>query len=247
MYDREIRLRPIAAARRAIRAIRSYRGLRRELTPLLDEGFHGDRHLLELVAWLAAHAHAFIETGANVGTTARYVARTFDHLKVYSCESDARACAAARRHLAPFANAQIVQRESPAFLYELHERNPELARQRNLYWLDAHGYGYRWPLVDEVAFLTSRLDRALVMIDDFRVPGRPEFRYDAYGGQVCCFETIAPALCRGRSYTLVYPDYSEHTSAHHPLVGVGLILCGSADLVLPDPLRARFRCETVAT
>jgi hypothetical protein len=238
---------PITAVRRAIRAVQAYRRPRRELAALLDEGFHGDRHLLRLVAWLAGHAHAFIETGANVGSTARYVARTFADLPVYSCESDARACAEAQKNVASLANAQIVHRESPAFLYELHERHVELCRHRNLYWLDAHGYGYRWPLVDEVGFLTSRLDSALILIDDFRVPGRPEFQYDTYADQVCCFETIAPALRRNRTYTLVYPDYSEHTSAHHPRVGVGLIVFGSDDLVMPDALCRHFRCETIAT
>lgn len=234
-----------AAVRRAVRALRWRRRRERELSPVLETGFHGDRHLLRLVDWLAPQAQAFVETGANVGTTARYVARRFPRLAVHSCESDARACEAARRHLAPFPNARLSHAESPAFLIDLHARHPELGRGPNLYWLDAHGYGFRWPLVDEVAFLSSRLERALLLIDDFRVPGRPEFRFDAHDGQVCCFETIEPALCRGRRYRLVYPDYSEHTSPHHPLTGYGLILWGVEE-PLPGELTGLFRCEELA-
>ena len=216
----------------------------RALDPILDVGFHGDRHLLRLVDWLAKQSQAFIETGANVGSTARYVASRFAPLPVYSCESDASAFAAARNHLAPHPHARVEHARSPDFLYRLHERHPELLDQQNLYWLDAHGYGFRWPLVDEVAFLTSRLERALVLIDDFRVSGRPEFQYDQYDGQVCAIETIRDALHPGRSYTLVVPTYSEHTSPHHPLVGVGLIQFGS-DLELPDTLRSHFAAETI--
>ena len=221
-------------------------GVTRTPAPLFELGFHGDRHLIRLVDWLAQQAQAFIETGANVGSTSRFMAQRFADMPVYSCECDPGAFALARRHLAPHKNACIEQAASPAFLYAIHDRHPELCEQTNLYWLDAHGYGFRWPLVDEIAFLTSQLERALVLIDDFRVPGRPEFKYDVYDGQVCALETIRPALHAGRRYTLVVPDHSEHTSPHHPLVGVGLIYFG-LDLELPEPLRSHFASEVIET
>jgi hypothetical protein len=217
----------------------------RELGEPLDEGFHGDQYLLRLVAWLATQVGAFIETGSNVGTTARYVADTYPALQVYSCECDDAAFQIARRHLEARPNARAFHEMSPKFLYDLHDEKPELRSQLNLYWLDAHGYGFAWPLADEVAFLTSTLDRAFVLIDDFRVPGRPDFSFDRYGDQVCCFEAIEPAIQSGRTYRLVYPRYTEHTSRHHPLVGVGLLEFGVGEFALPEGLSENFSVRTI--
>ena len=114
----------------------------RQLSTAFDVGFHGDRHLLEFTAPLLAQAEYFIETGANVGSTLRYVARHFPHLRLYSCEPDAAAHAEAQRQVADCPNVSLRQALSPAFLYALHDELPQLAQARSFYWLDAHSYGY---------------------------------------------------------------------------------------------------------
>jgi hypothetical protein len=202
----------------------------RRLTPAFDLGFHGDRYLLTLTDRLLASANAFIETGANVGSTARYVARKFPHVRVFTCEPDAAAYAEAARHLRPHANASVYHAASPAFLHTVHREQPQLLDATVVYWLDSHGYGFEWPLREEVAFITKRHRGGTLLIDDCEVPGRGDFQYCAYDGRTCNFELIQDDLAAGRTYDVVYPAYSEHTSPHHPLVGYVAIGWGDARL-----------------
>ncbi len=213
-------------------------------TITVDAGFHGDAYLLQLAAHLASRSQAFIETGCNVGSTAAYVARTFAHLQLFSCEADDGSFAIASDRLAPYPQAKVFHEPSPQFLHRLFDEQPQLRRQTNLFWLDAHGYGFRWPLKDEIAFLTKTLDRGYILIDDFRVPDRPDFRFDQSEDQVCAIETIAPDLDPRHAYALVYPAYTQRTSAHHPLTGVGLIVFGDPDFALPPGLQEHFTVTT---
>lgn len=217
---------------------RAARQQRKTIT--VDAGFHGDAYLLQLVAHLASLAQNFIETGCNVGSTAAYVARTFAPMPVLSCEADDDSFAIARERLAEFPHAHVMHQPSPEFLHRLFADRPALTAQTNLFWLDAHGYGFRWPLKDEVAFLTKTLNRGLILIDDFRVPGRPDFIFDQSEDQICAIETIQPDLDPRHTYQLIYPAYSQKTSEHHPLVGTGLIVWGLEDFRLPDALLPHF-------
>jgi hypothetical protein len=115
--------------------------------------------------------------------------------------------------------------------------------KRVLFWLDAHGYGFEWPLRKEISFITTNFERAYILIDDFKVPGLDCFGFDEYDGQVCSFEYIKSALNPGLEYRLCYPNYKERTSAHHPLRGWGLLEFGhNEDLTLPASLRNKVRC-----
>ncbi|MGB4677515.1 MAG: hypothetical protein WBH90_12390 [Aggregatilineales bacterium] len=192
-----------------------------------DLGFHGDTYLLDLVDRLMPAIQAFIETGTNVGTTVRYVAREYPGRPVYSCEIDRRAFEVAQETVRGFSDTHLYNLDSLSFLRTVHHTQPELLNQINLYFLDAHGYGFRWPLKEEIAFITQTLGEAFILVDDARVPGRDEFKYDAYDGQVCSLDYIRGSLAPGRRYTVCYPDYSEHTSPHHPLTGYMFIVYGS--------------------
>jgi hypothetical protein len=111
-----------------------------------------------------------------------------------------------------------------------------------LFWLDAHGYGFKWPLREEVSFITGHFQTAYVLIDDFKVPGLDCFGYDLYDGQECSFDYIRDALDESIEYSLYYPSYTERTSRHHPLRGWGLIEFGhEAALELPTTLRDKVR------
>ena len=194
--------------------------------------------------WLLPQGRFFIETGSNQGTTARYVAAEYPGVRVFTCEPDAEAYQHAREHLAPYPNAHLSKTGSPEFLHDIFDTIDELGIGPDVYWLDAHGYGYVWPLVDEVSFLTTTLERAFIAIDDFRIPGRPEFKFDEYDGQVCSMEAIRPALA-DRDYTVVYPTYSEHTSPHHPLTGITVLAFGVNDFELPEHLSRSFRAVSL--
>jgi hypothetical protein len=194
-----------------------------ELSPL---GFHGDAHLLALVSELMARAAAFVETGTEVGSTARWVAATWPKLPVYSCELNREVFNLAHSATVGLSNVRLYNLASDEFLPRLYGEHPELAERPVLFWLDAHGVGFKWPLRFEVQFITSHQKSGAILIDDFEVPGQPQFRFDSYDGQVCNFEHIEPSLSRERSYRLVYPQYAEQTSPFHPLVGYAAILFG---------------------
>ena len=202
-----------------------------------DVGFHGDRHLLALVDDLVTRhgIECFVETGTNVGSSLVYFAKRFPHVRALSCEPDAEACRRAKEHASGLANVEIHNLASERFLKVL-AGTPGLFEKRCLFWLDAHGHGFRWPLRDEVRFIAERFASAFVMIDDFKVPGLDAFRYDEYDGQVCSYEHIRDAL-GSRRHEIFQPRYTERTSTHHPLVGWGLIVLG-AQYAVPPALQA---------
>lgn len=190
-----------------------------------EAGFHGDLYVLKLVDYLMGYAQAFIETGTYMAQTATYVARNYPHIPLFTCEPDPKRYEDVRNQLSSYPQARVYQQFSPEFLQQTHTAHPELCRQTNLYWLDAHGFGFNdWPLRQEVQFITKNVSNALILIDDFRVPDRPEFAFDAYNGQACSLEFIHPAIEPGRKYYVIYPTYREKTSKAHGLRGVGLIL-----------------------
>ncbi len=162
----------------------------RESMSVVDLGFHGDRYLLDLVADCMPIIGAFIETGTNVGSTARYVCTEYPGVPVYSCEPSADAYAVAQRTLAGFPKSHLYQLPSPDFLHHLYGDRPELAGSTNLFYLDAHGFGFEWPLKDEVAFITGKNPCGLILIDDFEVPGEPQFGFCEYDGHRCGFPLI---------------------------------------------------------
>lgn len=205
----------------------------RELSPLFEVGFHGDTYLLNYLDRVMAPVEAFIETGANVGTTLRYVLQRFPHVEAYSCEPDKSAYQRTLQNLGDLVDRpHFYNMLSPDFIYKIHQEFPKLNQSLNFYWLDAHDYGYQWPLADELRYITTHTQRAIILIDDAEVPDHPEFKFCAYDGQTCDVAYMMAALAPGQSYQFVFPDYTEHTSKHHPLVGYNFIFWG--DLVPPQ-------------
>lgn len=204
----------------------------RSLVPA-PTGFHGDRYLLRLVERLARDARVFVETGSNVGSTLGWVARRFPHLECFACEPDTDAHAVAARHAAVRTGVVVHRETSQDFLARLDRDHRDTFTHPILAWLDAHDYGYAWPLRDEIAFLTRRFRTGFLLVDDFRVPHEPRFGFDAYDGQECSFEHVRAAISGDVAWRLYYPSYSQHTSPWHPLRGFGLVQFGPRGSALP--------------
>ena len=49
-----------------------------------------------------------------------------------------------------------------------------------LFFLDAHWENY-WPLPEEIEYISETGRKAVIVVDDFEVPGRTAFGYDDYG------------------------------------------------------------------
>jgi len=199
-----------------------------------EMGFHGDKYLLALFDSVLAKSDVFIETGAYMGDTLEYVARTFGHLRIFSCEPKEEHLLVAKKKLSNLRdNVHLVQTLSPHFLYKIVEDYPDLINKDVVFWLDAHSFGYKWPLKDEVRFITETFNKAYIFIDDFKIPGKPCFQYDVHDDQECSLEFIRNELCSSKEYSIYLPQYEKRTSKHHPLVGWALIEFGHHELSLP--------------
>jgi hypothetical protein len=218
----------------------SLNGTKEQEYGFFSVGFHGDKYLLDLVAHVIGHCECFVETGTNVGSTVTYVARTFPEVLCISCEPNEQAAKRAVINSTGLTNVVIHNETSQQFLRRFEHEYRPLLLVSCLFWLDAHGQGFQWPLRDEVRFITSRFKLAYILIDDFKVPGADHFGFDAYRDQMCSYDYIKDALAPGVQYALYYPDYVERTSEHHPLRGWALIEFGHANcLSFPESIKIR--------
>ena len=210
-----------------------------------DVGFHGDRILLSLVDHIITSAGitCFVETGSNVGSTVIYIAKRYPEISCYSCEPDRRAFELAEQNADGLDNVELYNLPSQEFLKILEMEIPDIKTRKTLFWLDAHGYGFPWPLKEEVAFVTGEMKQGYMLIDDFKVPDNEAFGYDSYDGQVCSFDYIKDSIAP-RDFNLYYPCYKEKTSKHHPLRGWGLFLVGS-EISIPVELKDKIYRESV--
>jgi FkbM family methyltransferase len=202
----------------------------------IDIGFHGDEYLLRLAGHLAGKSKVFVETGANVGSTLVYVAKYYPQLRCLSCEPDQSAFEQASVNVAKYNNVSLFKGTSQQFIEHLSKHVPVIFSERCLFWLDAHGYGFEWPLKKELEFITSRFSSGYILIDDFKVPDRDYFNFDQYQGQICSYDYVKGALNPGNVCQLYYPTYKDKTSKHHPLCGWGLLVFGHDDFRIPEQL-----------
>ena len=215
---------------------------KRQLSTFLNEGFHGDKYLLQFVDAIISDCDYFIETGTNVGSTLSYVARTYPDIQCFSCEPDKPSFDEAFKNTSQHNNVEIFNESSQDFIRRIETDKKDLFDKKVLFWLDAHGYGFEWPLKEEIAFITNNFKKAYILIDDFKVPDLDCFKWDEYKGQVCSFDFIKDAIPDNLKFSLYYPSYTDRTSKYHPLTGWGLIDYGHADeLVLPEKLKGKLR------
>lgn len=204
-------------------------------------GFHGDQYLLNLVNFLLLESDYFIETGTRRGVTLKYVADGYKNLKLFSCEPNKEFFAIAEAKLKGYNNCKIYNETSQNFIPKIldtYDPNENLS----FFFLDAHGKGFDWPLRQEIEQITHRLRKAIILIDDFKVPNNPQFTYDTYNDQECKMGFIKNKLHTKRDYELVYPKYKIKTSNYPHLAGYIVILMGLniEEINIPNQLFENF-------
>lgn len=136
---------------------------------------HGDSTRQELTKSIlnTLPVTSIVETGTYKGTTAEFFARNFSG-PIFTCEVVGLYFRESLRRLRKYPNLKLIKKSSPDMLGFLREQNSY--GKLPFFYLDAHWYDY-WPILDEMRIIKS-LPGAIVMIDDFEVPGRPELGYD---------------------------------------------------------------------
>ena len=155
----------------------------------------------ELGLYLVAMARNFqidiaIETGTWLGTTSIFLAHHFE--KVFTAEISSEYFSRAQACFEPYSNITALLGDSAEIL---HQILPSIADKPALFYLDAHWYS-DWPLLRELGEIALiHKDNCLLVIDDFKVPSRPEIPYDATGSDECSLNYIEQKLSE------VFTDY----------------------------------------
>lgn len=119
---------------------------------------------------------SIIETGTFRGTTTEWFAQL--GVPVMSIESHAPTFEFASRRLKRFANVSVLPGSSTAVLPDCL-RSVDRSSPTMIY-LDAHWEGHL-PLAEELEVICRSLDRFVIIVDDFEVPGDTGYSFDNYG------------------------------------------------------------------
>jgi hypothetical protein len=137
----------------------------------------------------AIDCEAIVETGTFRGSTTDFFA-TFGP-PVYSVEVNPRHAAFASMRLAKKRDrVHLFEGSSPTFLRGL-TTDPAFPRSNVFFYLDAHWFEHL-PLAEELEIIYGAWPDAVVMVDDFKVPGT-SYAYDDYGpGKALTPEYLEP-------------------------------------------------------
>lgn len=176
-------------------------------------GFHADRNLENLILEiLDAGATAFVETGTGTGDSSDAIARARPGVPVLTCEINPEQIAHAKALMPP--SVRLYEMDSREFIPLVAEEVGELP----LFYLDAHWYD-DWPLLGELEAVGRHYVKAVVVVHDFKVPGRDDFSFavgggggpetrTTVGGAANDLDYIMPTLEKiGHEYRFFFPDY----------------------------------------
>lgn len=150
-----------------------------------------------------------IETGTYRGTSTEFFSAVFG-APVETVEANPRFFAYCSRRLRSLPDVKVKLGDSRAFLRELAEE-PSARTEAVFIYLDAH-WKEDLPLAEELTIIGSAWTKAVVMIDDFQVPGDVGYKFDDYGGGKALIEAYLPAGALS-GWKLCYPAaHSEHES-----------------------------------
>jgi hypothetical protein len=179
----------------------------------LDYGsaaFHGDRVFQGLIQKLieSVPIGTFVETGTFLGDSSGFVASRNAAVPVYTCDVDPEALAKAPRRLWRLTNLKVAHASSERFLRTLIEQGH--IRGIPLFFLDAHWQRY-WPLGEELRIISDAGMPAVIVVDDFQVPGRPEFGFDTWDvdgrPHPCDVDLVGAWLDDRQEHQLLVPTY----------------------------------------
>jgi hypothetical protein len=190
---------------------------------LVETGTDMGETVAEVAVWFAeacpefGTVEGFVETGARSYNAwnepiryPQFRACGDSPYKIYSVDCDEESYRNASRNFASNPNIVLVNESSDAFLRrivgDLRRQSPEGL----FFFLDAH-WGPSWPIRDELATIAG-LDRFIVAIDDFFVPGRSDVRrargdfgFDFYHRRVLNWGYIHDCFAPG-SVQVFYPE-----------------------------------------
>ena len=124
---------------------------------------------------------AIVETGTFRGSTTQFMADRAD-VPLFSCELSQRFFYFAKMRLAALKNVRLFCQDSRTFLSAILPGGAVPGPA--FFYLDAH-WNQDLPLWDEIKIIFGARIDAVVMVDDFRVPGDIGFGYDDYGPGKC--------------------------------------------------------------
>jgi hypothetical protein len=167
---------------------------------------------------------AIVETGTFRGSTTAYFGAFGP--PVYSVEFNARHAGFAEQRLARrFPHVHLFVNNSPDFLREL-ANDSSFPKQRVFFYLDAHWYR-NLPLAEELTIIFSHWTEAVVMVDDFQVPGT-DYAFDDYGpGHALTMGYLAPLASFGLTPFFPAVDPAGETGLKRGCV----VLCREAPIV----------------
>lgn len=140
-----------------------------------------------------------IETGSFKGNTAGFLGTLFP--LVHTIEISPDFYVDSSTYLKKLYNVHCHFGSSPTIL---HQILPSLKGEPIVFYLDAH-WGNYWPLLDELEEISkTHRDNCIIVIDDFKVPGRSDIPYDKHYSIEYSYETIQGHLNR------VFSDYTVH-------------------------------------
>jgi predicted O-methyltransferase YrrM len=168
--------------------------------------FNGQANRLRIFNAIIARVRptAIIETGTYLGTTTEFMAGT--GLPIYTIEGHPRHYGFARARLWRKPNVQLYEGDSRYELRKLFDGPLKyLTGESFFFYLDAH-WSEDLPLADEIDIIFARSSKAVVMIDDFEVPGDPGFGYDDYGSEKALNAKYVASLAETHDLEIFYPS-----------------------------------------
>jgi hypothetical protein len=163
---------------------------------------------------------AIVETGTFRGTTTEYFAQFA--VPVYSVEAEPRFHFFAACRFRESKHVHLALGDSRFFLDRL-AADPTVPKSNVFFYLDAH-WNADLPLAQEIGTIFANWQQAMIMVDDFEVPG-DSYAYDDYGPGAALNAEYLDRLNRTDMYRF-YPSLraAEETGAKRGCV----VLCNDA-------------------
>lgn len=179
-------------------------------------------HAPELTLYFAALKKKYnigtvVETGSMWGFSSTAFSLIFD--EVHTIEFLEANYEITFNAMSPYANVHCHFGSSPQVLSDLL---PTLTHQRILFYLDAHWHD-DWPLLNELETIAqTHRDNCIIVIDDMKVPSRPDIPYDAYGNHECSYEYIKKSLKKVFTFYSIYYLIPQDPACRAKLVAIPL-------------------------